>query len=396
MFDKIYNGERIMKDIKKIDKTLLIIVIIYSIFGLMMILSASSASTILRYNVSSNHFFIRQLIVLVLSYVAGFVVLLIPTRRYKAISYIGIAGIIFLLILVLVKGEINHNAQSWFEIGPFNLQPSEFAKTVLILFMAVFYHILTYKNSRNLSLYFIPVCVALVMTFLIAKQPDWGSAAILLAIAGLTFLSVPMIRKNMSKIMKLGMIGVALIAVVLMFKGGDLLTSEKISRFNFQSPCKRYQEDTGYQVCNGLIAISNGGLFGVGLGQSTQKYMYLPESHTDFIFPIICEELGSIVGVVVILGYGLILLRMYKIAKSADNLRTSIIAYGAFWYFALHIIINLLGILALIPLTGVPLPFLSYGGSYTLNAILMVFCVERVAIENKKNKFNREMAKIKG
>ena len=97
---------------------------------------------------------------------------------------------------------------------------------------------------------------------------------------------------------------------------------------------------------------------------------------------------------VIILGYGFILLRIYKIAKEADNLRTSIIAYGAFWYFALHVLVNILGVLALIPLTGVPLPFLSYGGSYTLNAILVIFIVERVAIENKKNKFNREMSRI--
>jgi cell division protein FtsW (lipid II flippase) len=122
--------------------------------------------------------------------------------------------------------------------------------------------------------------------------------------------------------------------------------------------------------------------------------MYLPESHTDFIFPIVCEELGAVFGALIIVGYGVILLRIYRIAKSADNLRTSIIAYGAFWYFALHIIINLLGILALIPLTGVPLPFLSYGGSYTLNAIVLIFVVERVAIENKKNKLTREIAKI--
>lgn len=384
-----------MKDIKKIDKTLLVMTIIYSVFGLMMILSASSASTILRYQVSSNHFFIRQLIVLVGAYVAGFIVLFIPTRKYKGIAYLGTIGIFFLLLLVLVKGEITNNAQSWFAIGPFNLQPSEFAKTVLILFAAVFYHNLTYANQKNLSLYFIPLCVDLVMIFLIAKQPDWGSAAILLAMSGLTFLSVPMIIKNISKVMKLGLIALVLIGGVLMFKGGDILTGEKLSRFNFKNPCTRYQEDTGYQVCNGLIAISNGGLFGVGLGQSTQKYMYLPESHTDFIFPIICEELGAVIGALVIIGYGFMLIRIYRIAKSADNLRTSLIAYGAFWYFALHILVNLLGVLALIPLTGVPLPFLSYGGSYTLNAILMIFCVERVAIENKKNRFNREMSRIK-
>ena len=385
-----------MKDIKKMDKTLFFLLVVYCIFGLMMILSASSVSTVLRYNVSSNHFFVRQLAALIVAFFGGFIVLLIPTNKYKGISYLGLLGVIMLLLLVLVKGEITNNAQSWFEVGPFNLQPSEFAKTVTILFMAVFYHNLTAKNNRNLSVYLIPLSIVFIMTILIAKQPDWGSAVILLAISGLTFLSVPIIRKNFWKIAQLGMIGVFLIVCILLFTGNKLLSKEQMSRFNFQSPCTRYQEDTGYQVCNGLIAISNGGLLGTGLGQSTQKYMYLPESHTDFIFPIICEELGAIVGAFVILGYGFILLRMYKIAKDADNLRTSIIAYGAFWYFAFHIIINLLGVLALIPLTGVPLPFLSYGGSYTLNAVLMIFCVERVAIENKKNKFNREMAKIQG
>jgi len=244
-----------MKDIKKIDKTLLILTIIYSIFGLMMILSASSASTILRYHVSSNHFFLRQLIVLIASYIAGFIVLIIPTRKYKGISYLGIMGILFLLILVLVKGEITNNAQSWFEIGPFNLQPSEFAKTVLILFTAVFYHNLTYANKKNLSLYFIPLCIDLIMAFLIAKQPDWGSAAILIAISGLTFFSVPMIRKNIGKVMKIGFVGIILVGTVLIFKGGDIFSSEKLSRFNFQNPCTRYKEDTGYQVCNGFIAI---------------------------------------------------------------------------------------------------------------------------------------------
>ena len=114
--------------------------------------------------------------------------------------------------------------------------------------------------------------------------------------------------------------------------------------------------------------------------------MYLPESHTDFIFPIIVEELGLFVGVLIILGYAFMLFRILKIAKESTNLRCSILAYGTFWYLALHILINLLGVLALIPLTGVPLPLLSYGGSFTMNAIAMLFVVQKVNIENKENK----------
>ena len=159
----------------------------------------------------------------------------------------------------------------------------------------------------------------------------------------------------------------------------------------FQNPCSRYTETTGYQVCNGFIAINNGGLFGVGLGNSTQKYLYLPESHTDFIYPIIVEELGLIFGIFIIIAYFIMLLRILKIARNSENLRCSVIAYGTFWFLTLHILINLLGVLALIPLTGVPLPLLSYGGSFTVNIIVMLFLVQRVKIENEINKTKREI-----
>lgn len=383
-----------MKDIRKIDKLLLILMIIFTIFGLVMIFSASSASTVLRYKVSTNHFFIRQLIVVILSFIGGFILLFIPTKKYNFLSYIYLAISIFLLVLVLVKGRVSGNAQSWFKIGFFNLQPSEFAKTAIIVFMAVFYDRLTNYNIKKIGLYLIPIGISVVMAALIAKEPDLGSAAIFVVISGMIFFTIPTIRKNFSVIIKILIVALVIGGAIFYFKGNDILTSERLSRFNFKNPCQRYREDTGYQVCNGLIAISNGGLLGVGLGKSSQKFMYLPESHTDFIFPIICEEVGALVGLLVIIGYGVMLVCIYRNARAADNLRTSILAYGTFWYLATHVLINLLGVLALIPLTGVPLPFLSYGGSFTFNAILMIFIVERVSIENKKNKFSREIAKI--
>ncbi len=382
------------KDIRKIDKLLLLLVTLMCILGLFMIWSSSSASTLLRYHVASNHFFMHQLIFLVISYFVGFFILIFPTRKYKLLAYLYAALCIGLLLFVLVKGKIAGNAQSWFKIGPFSIQPSEFAKSALIIFMSVFYNNLSKRNTKNLSLYFIPLFLAGIYTILTLLQPDWGSGAIIMAISFLTFLSVPMIKKNILKIVQILTVGVLIIALALLYKGGNILSSNKLSRLNFRNPCSRYQEESGYQVCNALIAISNGGLFGVGLGKSTQKYLYLPESHTDMIFPIICEELGSIVGTIVIIIYGVILYKIYKIAKRSDNLRTSILAYGTFWYFALHIFINLFGLLALIPLTGVPLPFLSYGGSYTINAVLMIFVTERVAIENAKNKLNREIMSL--
>ena len=383
-----------MKNLRKMDKTLLVLIIIYCLFGLIMIFSASSASTVLKYGTASTHFFVRQLIALIAGFFVGFLILLIPTKYQKMTTYILTAGVTILLFVVLVKGTITNNAQSWFNIGPFKVQPSEFAKTMIILYMAFFYSTLQ-RNKMPFIMYFIPAILAAVMTLLIAKQPDWGSAIILILISFFCFLEVPFIKKNKKTISKIILIGAAILAVFGSLFINEILTDEKKSRITqFSNPCERYQDDTGYQVCNGFIAIANGGLFGVGLGQSSQKYLYLPESHTDFIFPIICEECGAIVGSLIILGYGFILLRILKIAKKADNVRNRIIAYGTFWYFCLHILINLLGILALIPLTGVPLPFLTYGGSYTLNALILLFFTERVAIENKTNQINRQIASI--
>ena len=123
------------------------------------------------------------------------------------------------------------------------------------------------------------------------------------------------------------------------------------------------------------------------------KSYYVRMTSNLFIMIAACVIL-SIVGTIIIIVYGIILFKLFKIAKQSDNLRTSILAYGTFWYFTLHIFINIFGFLALIPLTGVPLPFLSYGGSYTINAVLMIFVVERVAIENQKNKLNRQLMSI--
>jgi len=123
------------------------------------------------------------------------------------------------------------------------------------------------------------------------------------------------------------------------------------------------------------------GLFGVGIGNSTQKYLYLPESYTDFIFPVIVEELGLITGILILLIYGYIIFRILKLAKSTYTLTHGLICYGVAAYIFVHIFINLVGILGIMPLTGVPLPFLSYGGSYALSLTIALTLVQRVSVE---------------
>ena len=376
----------------KMDIPLFIMVVLYVALGLVMIYSASNITAVVRYGYQPYHFFIRQAIFVLVSFFIGFLIVLrFPTRNYGALAWPLVFLLIGSLALLFVKGKIAGGAISWFDLKYFKVQPSEFAKSILVIFMAIYYNKLHYKKVKNIYAYFVPLGFAAIIIGLVFMQPDLGSAAIIAGIVFLTFISIPVVQNNIMKFIKIIAIGCILAIVAFLYSGNDFLSSIQKGRLNFKNPCSRYTETTGYQVCNGFIAINNGGLFGVGLGNSTQKYLYLPESHTDFIFPIIVEELGLVTGIVIILGYAYILARILKIAKSSENLRCSILAYGTFWYFTLHILVNLLGVLALIPLTGVPLPFLSYGGSFTVNAIIMIFVVERGNIENKINKTKREI-----
>ena len=376
----------------KMDIPLFIMVVLYVALGLVMIYSASNITAVVRYGYQPYHFFIRQAIFVLVSFFIGFLIVLrFPTRNYGALAWPLVFLLIGSLALLFVKGKIAGGAISWFDLKFFKVQPSEFAKSILVIFMAIYYNKLHYKKVKNIYAYFVPLGFAAIIIGLVFMQPDLGSAAIIAGIVFLTFISIPVVQNNIMKFIKIIAIGCILAIVAFLYSGNDFLSSIQKGRLNFKNPCSRYTETTGYQVCNGFIAINNGGLFGVGLGNSTQKYLYLPESHTDFIFPIIVEELGLVTGIIIILGYAYILSRILKIAKTSENLRCSILAYGTFWYFTLHILVNLLGVLALIPLTGVPLPFLSYGGSFTVNAITMIFVVERVNIENKINKTKREI-----
>lgn len=375
------------KVISKMNIPLLLLMLVYSVFGLIMIFSASSVTAVLRYGYDSNHFFVRQLVWLLGSYFIGFIILFIPTKFYRFVSKIAMYGIIGVLALIFFAGSIAGGAKSWYDTGLFSIQPTEFAKIILIVYMAVYYNKIASKKNMTFMQFFWPIILAALLFVLIAMQPDLGGAIIVFLITIMLFFSLPFGKGHKKNVLKLGVGGVAVGLAALLLFGGNLLEPYQVRRLTeFSNPCQRYSDESGYQVCNGYIAIHNGGLFGVGLGDSTQKYSYLPEAHTDFIFPIICEELGAIIGIIVVFGYMVMLYLVLRVAKSTYNIRDSILCYGVFAYMLAHILINLLGVLGLIPLTGVPLPFLSYGGSYALSLIVGLFIVHRVNIENKLEK----------
>lgn len=380
---------------KNMDKFLFILILIYTILGLVMVFSASSMTAVLEYGQSESYFFVRQLIFVVLAYIVGFIILFIPNKMIsllknmsKIIAYIAIG----ILLFTLFFGKTINGATSWFQIGPIGIQPSEFVKTATILFIAF-----SFRNPKKMFRgykFLVPFIYAVICVALIAAQPDLGTAMILAIISFFMFLSLPLKDKNYSKL-KIVAGTAAIICGCLFFFGSDILKNvlneEQLSRLTYTNPCIRYSEKTGYQVCNGFIAMNNGGLFGAGLGNSKQKYLYLPEAYTDFIFPIVVEELGGIVACLIIIGFVVMLYRILKIAREAETLTGSLLAYGSFSLITAHLLINLLGVLAIIPLTGVPLPFLSSGGSFALNLIILLFITERVCIENKTKKLKREI-----
>ena len=375
------------KTLSKLDKPLLIITFIFFVFGLIMILSASSMESYMRYNYSPYHYFIRQALFLVIGMIAFFFCIIFPTKNYKKLKLdIIIISIIMLSLIGLpFIGHAAKNAVSWYKIGPVTIQPSEFAKVGIILYLSIYYERNKDKLDNQWNI-IKPIIVALIIVGLVMIQPDMGTAVIIGLITIIMFYGVPIDKKNRSIFNKIFIGGILLVVLVLITTGASFLKDYQLDRFKFTLPCERYQEKTGYQLCNSFIAFKNGGLNGQGLGSSTQKYLYLPESYTDFIFPIVVEEWGLVVGIIIICAYAFVLFRIIQIARRANTLRGSLLCYGVFTYLLTHIIVNLFGVMGLMPLTGVPLPFLSYGGSYTICLMIAMGLVQRVAIESKKNK----------
>ena len=383
---------KLKSNIAKLDKLLLITSLLLFFYGLVMVFSSSTVAAVLAYRESSYYFVIRQgAVEIAFLLIALGVIINIPTKFYSSFSKILPWVMLGLLIAVRLFGQEINGAKSWIPIGNFNFQSSEYVKTLVIIFMATYYG----DKKKWTSEYSLipPLAIPLICVALIAIEPDLGTAIIVFGIIAMIFVALPIKKWNIYKyVIPAGIL--LLLLVFFLFKTGNLvnsgiMTPAQASRFNFLKPCDRYLEKTGYQVCNGYIAINNGGLYGLGLGNSKQKNLYLPEAYTDFIFPIIVEEFGLIGTGILFFVYMLLLFSILTIARHASNLRNSILAYGTFAYILIHLIINLLGVTGLFIMTGVPLPFMSYGGSFVINLIILLGITQRVAIENKSAKLKK-------
>ena len=365
------------------DKWLLLLSLLLFALGLVMVFSASNVAAFMRYDASPYRFVAKQSLFLLVSLFCSFIIIKVSTKGYSALSWILLIIFTGLLAFVLVYGKTTNQATSWIALGPFTLQPSEFIKVISIVWMAGFYemkkaHLDSYTTS------FFPIFICLIAFGLIVIQPDLGTAIIFGLIITFIFFIVP-INQSIKLRTTFLIGGIAFVgAMILIGNGKDLISERQLSRFDFSNPCSEEKFYTdGNQVCNAYIAVNNGGLFGKGLGNSTQKYLYLPEAHTDFIFAILLEELGLLSGIGVLFIYMLLLSRIIIIGRRSYNSRGAIMCFGIAFYIFLHIVINLMGIFGMMPMTGVPLPFISYGGSFTLCLVAALTIVQRVSIETK-------------
>lgn len=343
---------------KQIDKVLFISIIMLSLFGLIMIYSASSIWSEYKFN-DSFHYLKYQAVFLMIGIIVMIMFSKIDTKLYYEKSNKILLVCLILLVLVLIPGigSVRNGSRSWFGIGPFGIQPSEAAKLGLIIFTSKY---LTNSNKflKSYKQGVFPILgITLLIFGLIMLQPDLGTGLILVtSIISLLFIA----GVNMKFFLYMGFLGLMGVVVLI------IIAPYRMDRItSFIDPWSDAL-GTGFQIIQSLYAIGPGGLLGVGFSNSIQKHFYLPEPQTDFIFSIIAEEFGVLGAFIVVGLFSIILIRGIKIALSTKDQFSKYLAFGMVFQIIFQTIMNLMVVIGLIPVTGVTLPFLSYGGSSLL------------------------------
>jgi len=342
----------------KFDKILFYTIIILSLFGIIMIYSSSSIWADYKFNDSFHYIKYQSIFFIIGLFIMLFVSKINYNFYYKYSNLILLISFI-LLILVLIPGigSIRNGSRSWFGIGSFGIQPSEAAKISLIIFTSKYLS----KSNAYINSYFKGIIPILLVTgiffLLIMLQPDLGTGLILfISIISILFIA----GCSMKFFIGGGIIGI--IGVILLI----IIAPYRMNRItSFINPWKD-PLGTGFQMIQSLYAIGPGVLLGTGYLRSVQKHFYLPEPQTDFIFSIICEEFG-VVGCLLVVGLFIILFyRCIKISNNTNDLFSKYLSFGILFQLIFQTIMNLSVVVGLIPVTGVTLPFISYGGSSLL------------------------------
>ena len=349
---------------KKLNILLLIIVTIMALYGIIMIYSASSVWAQYKFN-DAFHFAKYQFIFFIISFLCMLIVKKIDYNFYKRHSNKILLLSLILLILVLIPGigTLRNGSRSWFKIGPFGLQPSEIAKVSLIIFLSKYLE----KNQNNLSNIkksILPVLGIIFLFFgLIMLEPDFGTGmVIVLSLMLILFISGVKL-KFFASLGILGILGIAGLIIIAPYRLKRIIS--------FLNPWSD-PLGSGYQIIQSLYAIGPASLLGLGFGKSIQKQFYLPEPQTDFIFAIICEEFGIVGAISVIALFISLFYIILKISLKQNNLFAKYLSFGLGIQIILQGTLNLCVVTSLIPVTGVTLPFFSYGGSSLLVSMISI------------------------
>ncbi len=341
----------------KKEKSLMIAVIMLSLFGLLMIYSASSIWATYKYH-DAFKYVKAQMLFMIVGFILIKILSKIDYKIYKEKANLILLVCFLLLGLVLVPGigTIRNGSRSWFGIGSFGIQPSEAMKIAIIIYTSKYLSD-NKKAYKKIKTILPPVMVTGIAFLLIMLQPDFGTGFILvMSVIAILFAS----GVNMKYFYIFGALGIS--GVILLIA----IAPYRIDRItSFINPWND-PLGTGFQIIQSLYAIGPGGLLGFGFLNSRQKHFYLPEPQTDFIFSIICEEFGVFGALVVIVCFSIISYLILKLALEQDNLFNKYIIFGLGFQIIFQTILNLSVVVGLIPVTGVTLPFISYGGSSLL------------------------------
>ena len=358
---------------KKFNIPLFISITVLSLFGLLMVYSSSYIWAEYKYN-DPYKYLKSQGLFLILGIITMLIVSKIDYKKYyKYSSKIFIACFI-LIILVLFIGTERNGSKSWFGIGSFGIQPSEFMKLAMIIFTSKY----LYNNKKdigNIKKGVLPILgLTLIIFILIMLQPDFGTGIILvMGVIGLLFVG-GVDLKFFLKIAVLGILGIIGLIIAAPYRLKRILS--------FLNPWTD-PLGSGFQIIQSLYAIGPGGLFGFGLGSSRQKHFYLPEPQTDFIFSIISEEFGFMGVLIVSSLFFFIIYKSIKIALKCEDLFGKYLAFGIVFILAFQATLNLSVVIGLLPVTGVTLPFLSYGGSSLLITLASMGIILNISKQNK-------------
>ncbi len=342
------------KAVQGIDIPFLTIMFIMLAFGLIMVFSASAPSAF--YKEGDKLYYIkRQLIWTVIGIAVMAGTMCISYRVIKRYASILFIGALVLLGLVLAVGSTGGGAQRWLEIGPIRFQPSELAKFALVFFFAKRMAERPRNQIQQFTRGLLPYLFILGLMVGILILQDHLSGAIILFATG-----VIMLVAGGAKLSHLGLIAMAGLAIIIPAAFLEEYRFKRLTAFlnPFADPT-----DTGYQIVQGLYAIASGGLFGLGLGQSRQKFLYIPEAHNDYIYAIICEELGFFGAILVAALFVLLITRGIYIAMHAPDTFSGLTVFGIISVVGLQYLVNVGVVTATIPNTGMQLPFFSAGGS---------------------------------